>query len=70
MGRAVFEGYRSGRRFGWLIGADWESLVSGTVEEIREQFAVQPASYYPRILAAARSAAAGEGARPATPMVA
>src|SRR5438445_9532523 len=68
--RAIFEGYRRGRRAGWLIGADWEALLSHPVEAVREQFAVKPARYYPKILAAADGAGAAEGARPATPMVA
>jgi ubiquinone biosynthesis protein COQ4 len=68
--RTIFEGYRRGRSAGWLIGADWEALLSRPVEAVREQFAVRPASYYPKILTAARDAGAGEAARPATPMVA
>jgi ubiquinone biosynthesis protein COQ4 len=68
--RAIFEGYRRGRSARWLIGADWEALLSRPVEAVREQFAVRPASYYPKILAAARDADPGEAARPATPMVA
>jgi ubiquinone biosynthesis protein COQ4 len=68
--RAIFEGYRRGRSAGWLIGADWEALLSRPVEAVREQFAVKPARYYPKILAAASDAGAVEGARPATPMVA
>jgi ubiquinone biosynthesis protein COQ4 len=67
--RAIFEGYRRGRTAGWLIGADWEALLSRPVEAVREQFAVSPAVYYPSVLAAAREAGLGEGA-PATPMAA
>jgi len=33
--RAVFEGYRHGRRAGWLPGADWEALLAQPVEAIR-----------------------------------
>jgi ubiquinone biosynthesis protein COQ4 len=68
--RAIFEGYRRGRSAAWLTGADWEGLLSRPVEEVREQFAVKPAGYYPKILAAARDADPGEGARPATSAVA
>ena len=68
--RAIFEGYRRGRAAKWLIGADWEGVLSHPVEAIREQSAVRPARYYPKILAAADRAGAGDGARPATPMVA
>jgi ubiquinone biosynthesis protein COQ4 len=50
--RVVFEGYRRGRRAKWLVGADWEALLSRPVEEIREQYAVPPAHYYPKVIAA------------------
>jgi ubiquinone biosynthesis protein COQ4 len=53
--RAVFEGFRRGRRAGWLIGADWESLLSEPVEAIRAQFGVTPAAYYPRVLPVLRA---------------
>jgi len=48
--RAVFEAYRQGRRAGWLIGADWESLLSQPVDAVRARFEVAPPTYYPRIL--------------------
>src|SRR5919201_1745432 len=50
--RAIFEGYRRGRAAKWLIGADWESLLSQPVAAIREQYAVRSAYYYPKIMAA------------------
>jgi ubiquinone biosynthesis protein COQ4 len=53
--RAVFEGFRRGRRAGWLIGADWESLLSEPVEAIRARFGVTPAVYYPRVLPVLRA---------------
>jgi ubiquinone biosynthesis protein COQ4 len=52
--RAVFEGYRHGRSVGWLPGADWEALLSQSVEAIRAQYAVKPPNYYRTILAAVR----------------
>jgi ubiquinone biosynthesis protein COQ4 len=52
--RAVFEGYRHGRKAGWLPGADWEALLAQPVEAIRAQFGVRPPSYYRRILTAVR----------------
>lgn len=52
--RAVFEGYRHGRRAGWLWGADWEALLIEPVEAIRARFAVKPPVYYRKILAVAR----------------
>ena len=67
--RAIFEGYRRGRRAGWLIGADWEGLLSRPVEAVREQFAVRPARYYPKIIAELReSGAAMASPQPATAM--
>ena len=67
--RAIFEGYRRGRRAGWLIGADWEALLSRPVKEIREQFEVGPAHYYPKIIAAICNSGEGTAeARPATAM--
>jgi ubiquinone biosynthesis protein COQ4 len=53
--RAVLEGYRHGRSAGWLPGADWEALLAQPAEAIRAQFAVKPATYYQKILAAVRS---------------
>jgi len=50
--RAVFEGYRRGRAAKWLIGADWEALLSEPVEAVRAQCAVRPAKYYSKIVAA------------------
>ena len=66
--RAIFEGYRRGRAAKWLIGADWENLLNQPVETIREQFAVAPASYYPKIIAAMHQGDASTGGRPATAM--
>ena len=67
--RAIFEGYRRGRNAKWLVGADWETLLSRPVEEIRQQFAVMPARYYPKIIAELReSGAAMASSQPATAM--
>ncbi len=65
--RAVFEAYRQGRRAEWLIGADWESLLSQPVDAVRAQFGVTPSTYYPRILPDLRRiiAAAAQSAQPA-----
>jgi ubiquinone biosynthesis protein COQ4 len=68
--RAIFEGYRHGRSAGWLPAADWETLLAQPVEAVRAQFAVEPAIYYPKILAAAGSrdsAIANNRAAPAMP---
>lgn len=52
--RAIFEGYRRGRRAKWLMGADWEALLNRPVEEIRQEYAIPPAYYYPKIVAVIR----------------
>lgn len=63
--RAVFEGYRRGRRAGWLVAADWENLLAEPVAAIRSRYRVAPTALYPKVLAAIRGAAAANGA-PAT----
>ncbi len=66
--RAVFEAYRQGRRADWLIGADWESLLSQPVDVVRAQLRVSPPIYYPRILPDLRriiAAASAQSAHPA-----
>jgi ubiquinone biosynthesis protein COQ4 len=50
--RAILEGYLRGRAAKWLIGADWEALLDRPVAEVREQFGIRPAKYYPQIIAA------------------
>jgi ubiquinone biosynthesis protein COQ4 len=62
--RAVFEGYRRGRRARWLVAADWEMLLGEPIDSIRAQFGVEPAVYYPRVLPAleATLGAAGQTA--------
>jgi ubiquinone biosynthesis protein COQ4 len=52
--RAVFEGYRRGRRAAWLVAADWEKLLAERVDAIRAQYGVLPPAYYPKVLAAIR----------------
>jgi ubiquinone biosynthesis protein COQ4 len=52
--RAVWEAYRRGRKAGWLIGADWEALLSQPVEAIRAQFGIKPMHRYPQVMAAVR----------------
>jgi ubiquinone biosynthesis protein COQ4 len=65
--RAVFEAYRQGRRAAWLIGADWENLLSQPVDSVRARFRVSPPTYYPQILPSMRHAIAAAGAQPAEP---
>jgi ubiquinone biosynthesis protein COQ4 len=50
--RAVFEGYRRGRRARWLVAADWEMLLAEPIDSIRAQFGILPAFYHPRVLPA------------------
>ena len=50
--RAVFEAYRQGRAADWLIGADWEALLSRPLDAIRAEFGVKTSRFYPQILAA------------------
>jgi ubiquinone biosynthesis protein COQ4 len=52
--RAVYEAYRQGRRAAWLIGADWENLLSQPLDSVRAQLRVSPPTYYPRILPSVR----------------
>ena len=53
--RAVFEGYRRGRRAEWLVAADWETLLGRPVEAIRSLYRVTPPLLYPQVLAAIRA---------------
>jgi ubiquinone biosynthesis protein COQ4 len=64
--RAIFEGWRRGRRAQWLIGADWEALLDQPVEAVRAQFAMPAPRWYPQIMAALRQrrAASGDAAYP------
>jgi len=66
--RAVFEAYRQGRRADWLIGADWENLLSQPLDAVRARFRVSAPTYYPQILPNLRrfiAAAAAQQAQPA-----
>jgi len=65
--RAVFQAYRQGKRAEWLIGADWENLLSQPLDAVRARFKITPPTCYPRILPDLRRiiAAAGQAAQPA-----
>jgi len=58
--RAVFEGYRHGRRAGWLYAADWENLLAEPVDAIRARYRIISPFYYPKVLAAMRAARAAK----------
>jgi ubiquinone biosynthesis protein COQ4 len=60
--RAVYEAYRQGRRAAWVIGADWENLLSQPLDSVRDQLRVAAPTYYPRILPNLRSAIAAADA--------
>jgi ubiquinone biosynthesis protein COQ4 len=45
--RAVFEGYRHGRRAGWLYAVDWENLLAEPVDAIRARYRIISPFYYP-----------------------
>jgi ubiquinone biosynthesis protein COQ4 len=53
--RAVFEGYRRGRRAAWLVAADWETLLAEPVTAIRSRYGIAPSMLYPKVLAAIRT---------------
>ena len=63
--RMVLEGYRHGKRAGWLVGADWESLLAEPVEAIRARYGIAPPTYYPTVLAAIRASRAIDETQPA-----
>jgi ubiquinone biosynthesis protein COQ4 len=63
--RAVFEAYRRSRAAGWLVGADWEALLSQPVEAIRARYGVKPTRWYPEIMAKARDLLTARPAQPA-----
>jgi ubiquinone biosynthesis protein COQ4 len=53
--RAVFEGWRRGRRAKWLWAADWERLLAEPLAAIRQDAGVEPPLYYPKVLADLRA---------------
>jgi ubiquinone biosynthesis protein COQ4 len=53
--RAVFEGYRRGRRADWLVAADWEKLLAEPVAAIEARYGVSPPAHYPKVRAAMRA---------------
>jgi ubiquinone biosynthesis protein COQ4 len=53
--RAVFEGFRHGRRAAWLYAADWENPLTDPVEAIRTRHSIIPPVYYPKVLATIRA---------------
>jgi ubiquinone biosynthesis protein COQ4 len=61
--RAVFEGYRLGRRAQWLYAADWEALLAEPVATIRTHYRIGEPHHYRQVLAAMRLRIATKGHR-------
>jgi ubiquinone biosynthesis protein COQ4 len=61
--RAVFEGYRLGRRAHWLYAADWEALLAEPVAMIRARYRIGEPHYYRQVLASMRLKNATKGHR-------
>ena len=54
--RAVWSGFRAGRRAEWLPAQDWEALLAQPLEDVRKQLGVSAPEVYPEILAEAATA--------------
>lgn len=63
--RAVYEAYRQGRRAAWVIGADWEELLSQPLDSVRAELRVAVPTYYPRVLPSVRRVIAAAAAQQA-----
>jgi ubiquinone biosynthesis protein COQ4 len=46
--RAVFEGFRIGRRAEWLIAQDWEALLARPFVEVKRELGIERPFYYER----------------------
>lgn len=44
--RAVWQGYRAGRRAAWLPGEHWESLLAQPLADLRKRLGITPPSVY------------------------
>jgi ubiquinone biosynthesis protein COQ4 len=55
--KAVWEGYRNGRRAARFNDADWEALLSEPLETVRARLGIRPPACYQAIIAAVRAAA-------------
>ncbi|MEQ8857046.1 MAG: Coq4 family protein [Pseudomonadales bacterium] len=47
--RALWAGYRAGRRAAWLPAADWERLLGEPLESVRAALGVRPPRVYPEM---------------------
>jgi len=50
--RALWAGFRAGRRAAWLPAADWELLLTRPIDEVRERLRVTRPRVYPELRAA------------------
>lgn len=50
--RALWAGFRAGRRAQWLPAADWEHLLTLPLDEVRERLGVSTPPVYPEMRAA------------------
>jgi len=44
--RAIWEGYRNGRRAAWLQGEDYESLLAEPLDQARQRLGIAPPAAY------------------------
>lgn len=44
--RAIFEGYRNGRKAAWLLGEDYEALLAEPLDDARVRLRIAPARAY------------------------
>jgi len=49
--KALFEGFRNGRKAPWVPGLDWESMLAENLESLRERLGVPPNTAYRAALA-------------------
>lgn len=59
--RAIWEGYRRGRRAAWIAGHDYRALLLLPLEDARARLGLSPAALYESIPAAARGNAVPKG---------
>jgi ubiquinone biosynthesis protein COQ4 len=52
--KAIWEGYRRGRAAAWLLGEDYEALMSEPLDAARRRLGLTPARTYDSIPAEAR----------------
>lgn len=57
MVRAIWQGYQLGRAAAWLLGEDYEQLLSEPLEAVRRRLGITPATIYESIPAEIRNGA-------------